>query len=114
MLQEKNYQEQLLEWVGLVLIDSSRIRSNDKTDPFICRYHLPEAFEDNDTTKDTSVVHLRWRGLMSSRFIREVIQTVISDIPDTWFILGSKGFEGQVSFCLSTRDDVLGWDIAST
>src|ERR1700743_701564 len=53
-LREQMYQEQLLEWVGLTLIKSKRILEDDKVDPYICRYHLPEAFDEVEDTKTES------------------------------------------------------------
>jgi len=109
--QDQVYQEELLEWIGLILIDSSRIQSSDTTDPFICRYQLPEAFKSDYEAEDCTIVHLRWNGFMSSPFIRAVVRTVTSDTVKSWCILGSKGLERQTRFTLCTQDHALAWDI---
>jgi ribonuclease P/MRP protein subunit RPP40 len=105
------YQEQLLEWIGLILIDSLRIQRDDQIDPYLCRYELPEAFEATISTKVENLTHLRWHGLVPSRFLREVLQILEPGLNNEWFVIGSKGFEGKTCFALAKGQDVLYWNL---
>lgn len=113
-LREQLYQEQLLEWIGLVLIKSSRVRAKEDVDAYLCRYTLPEAFEPKAQNYETTVTHLRWQGLIPARFIREllaVVEPLLDEHGKRWCAIGSKSIEGRT--CLSVRKgrDVISWDI---
>jgi ribonucleases P/MRP protein subunit RPP40 len=106
------YQEQLLEWIGLVLINSPRIQKDDQVDPYICRYQLPEAFMPNEDTKDENLVHLRWQGLISPQFLREVLKVLESELGSRWFVIGSKGLEGRTCFTTIQGQNVISWNMS--
>lgn len=104
---------ELLEWLGLVAADSSRVREGDDVDPLFCRYQVPEFDVDcpaptsgdgvlqsqADPTSSmavTDLVRIRWHGFMSSRFVSNIFTTAIKTIPDTeWFALSAQSFDGH-------------------
>jgi ribonuclease P/MRP protein subunit RPP40 len=105
------YQEQLLEWIGLVLIKSERIKIDDKVDPYICRYQFPEAFEETADTKAENLTHLRWHGLIPPRLIRELLNVLESELKKGWFAMGSKSLEGRTCFVVAADQTVISWDM---
>ncbi|KAF2401239.1 hypothetical protein EJ06DRAFT_508758 [Trichodelitschia bisporula] len=77
------YAEQLLEWLGLVLIHSPRVQEGDDIDPVLCRYTLPETYleavESGEVGSEKwgrkrggnsdALVHMRWRGLAGTKWM---------------------------------------------
>ena len=110
-LREQMYQEQLLEWIGLVLIKSTRIQRDDKVDPYICRYQFPEAFEETRDTKAENLTHLRWHGLIPPKLVREIINVLESELNKGWFVIGSKSLEGRTCFAVAEGLTVISWDM---
>jgi ribonucleases P/MRP protein subunit RPP40 len=110
------YEEQLLEWLGLVLLKSPRIALHDNVDPYLCRYELPEAAEskENNNSPDTSqkLHHLQWKGLISSRFVTTLLLEMKKDLEKGWFGLNVSAF-GGVSYTLLCLEgsEALFWDI---
>ncbi|KAL9053464.1 MAG: hypothetical protein Q9162_004767 [Coniocarpon cinnabarinum] len=59
--------EEILEYLGLLVLDSPRVNTNDHVDPYICRYEPPGADEvDEDTIPGRvgTVTRLRWTGFV--------------------------------------------------
>jgi ribonuclease P/MRP protein subunit RPP40 len=110
-LREQLYEEQLLEWIGLALIKSARIRTDDDVDPYLCRYQLPEAFDESEMEVE-NFTHFRWRGLVPARFVKEVLSLLEPLSDQGWFVIGSKGLEGRTCLALTKGRDVISWDIA--
>ena len=111
-LREQIYQEQLLEWIALVLIDSPRVHTRHQVDPYLCRYQLPEAFVRQDSSTESNLVHIRWYGLIPPRFLREALSVLEEKVESEWFVMGSKGFEGRTVFAITKGSDVISWDLA--
>ena len=114
-IKDSLYEEQLLEWLGLVSLDSTRVSKSDTIDSYLCKYSPPEAFESNglDGTAQ-EVVHLRWHGFGSAVFVRHVwliLRAAAKERDGTWFSLGGKTFEGT-SFTTLCHDgqSVLLWE----
>lgn len=113
-IQDPLYEEQLLEWLGLVTLNSSRINISDNADSYICKYAPPEAVEDDDNDAVFAVKHLRWHGFASSTFIRHlwlILRAGTKDQDKLWFSLGGKTFAGT-SFTVLCHDgqSVLLWE----
>ncbi|KAN0088373.1 Ribonuclease P 40kDa (Rpp40) subunit domain containing protein [Tylopilus felleus] len=66
--------EALFEWIGMACLGAQRLRANDRVDPYVAVYDVPEPASIGD------VVHVRWKGLMDSRFVQSVIDTAISTL----------------------------------
>ncbi|KAF9530390.1 ribonuclease P 40kDa subunit-domain-containing protein [Crepidotus variabilis] len=60
----------LFEWVGMVCLGAQRLYANDRVDPYIALYDPPAPNRVGD------VVHLRWRGLVSSEFVKHVLDVI--------------------------------------
>ncbi|KAE9979322.1 hypothetical protein EG328_000967 [Venturia inaequalis] len=107
------YEEELLEWIGLAALDSPRISRKDDIDRFYCRYDLPEAFseEHQADTNPQNLVHLRWHGFASAKFVREIWLVAKAAGAQEWFAMSASTFEDQsyTIFCPGDRD-VLLWE----
>lgn len=57
------------EWLGLVSIDSPRIRADDSIDPYLSRYEVPNREE----CKVSDLVKVTWRGLVPPAWIIKLL-----------------------------------------
>jgi ribonuclease P/MRP protein subunit RPP40 len=110
------YEEQLLEWLGLITLNSPRVIQSDSIDSYLCRYVPPEAFdpEDKFAPKPQSLVHLRWHGFASSIFVRHlwlILRTALREKGGAWISLGASTFEGTgfTTLCYDGKN-VLVWE----
>lgn len=92
------YEEQLLEWIGLVVLDSSRVIQSDEVDSYLCRYAPPETYEpaDDDTIRSDDLVHLKWHGFMPATYVRYLwlqLRTAMTEETTHWFSLTANTFE---------------------
>lgn len=55
------------EWLGMVAIDADRINANDKVDPYLSTYQVPDPID-----RSLKVVKLRWRGMIPAEFIHKM------------------------------------------
>jgi ribonucleases P/MRP protein subunit RPP40 len=112
VISDPTYQEQLLEWLGLVFIDSPRIRADDDIDPYLCRYQLPESLGNGyQDTEPRELVHVRWQGLLTSQFVTELLLLSRRSGGKNWMALAANDFEGTAYtvMCLDERE-VLSWE----
>ena len=58
----------ILEWLGLVSLQSPRIQSHDKIDPYLSRYSVPEA----DSAQRASIVTVKWNGFLPGNWVRRL------------------------------------------
>ena len=54
------------EWLGLVSLQSPRIREDDEIDPYLSRYSVP----DLESAEPANLVTLRWSGFIPSHWIK--------------------------------------------
>jgi ribonuclease P/MRP protein subunit RPP40 len=109
------YEEELLEWIGLATMDSPRIGNKDDIDRFLCRYELPEAFSAEDQADATpqTLIHLRWHGFASPKFVREIWLVAKAAWGKNWFAMSASTFEDETYTVLCPGDrDVLLWECA--
>ena len=59
----------IIEWLGLVGLSSTRVQSNDNVDPLLCRWAFPEGTSENTTT----IRVLRWQGMVDSGWITQLL-----------------------------------------
>jgi ribonuclease P/MRP protein subunit RPP40 len=109
---DPTYEEQLLEWIGMVTLDSPRIRP-DSVDRYLSRYDLPTPFDAEESTSPTpqTLVRLRWHGFASSQFVLRTWLIPKAGLGDHWFALSAAAF-GNTSYtvvCAGGRD-VLLWE----
>lgn len=57
----------------MVSLESPRVSAHDDVDPYLCRYSVP----DLDNAKSTSLVSLKWQGLVPSRWIIELLVALL-------------------------------------
>ena len=57
------------EWLGLVAIDSPRIRADDRIDPYLSRYQVPN----RDECKTSNLVKVSWRGLIPPDWVMKML-----------------------------------------
>jgi len=116
VIADATYEEQLLEWLGLVLLKSPRIEMWDKVDPYLCRYELPEAVESNDSSRYSKeshkLHHFQWRGLNSSGFVAQLLIEMQKHAKQSWFALNIAAFGGASYTLLCLRgSETLVWHI---
>jgi len=102
------YQEQLLEWIGLALINSPRILEADNVDPYLCRYEFPDAYSEGTTPKSVhDIVHVQWRGLIAPKFASAILSEVCQPGQE-WMAYSLSSFEGALhtSFVAGDRESL--------
>lgn len=62
------------EWLGLVSLDSPRVRSDDNIDPYLSRYTLP-ASEQQPTQSD--IVSVQWTGLVPAYWVMKLFISLV-------------------------------------
>ena len=108
------YEEQLLEWLGLMLLNSPRITTNDEIDPYLCRYELPGIQEVRGKREAAvqTLYHLQWKGLVPSSFVLRMLLDTQKASKKEWFALNASTFggSGYSIICRSDRE-ALTWDM---
>ncbi|MCJ1311457.1 hypothetical protein MMC25_005128 [Agyrium rufum] len=95
---------ELLEWLGLVTMESPRVSSSDDIDPFLCRYSVPNS----NLSKATTIVKIAWKGFLPAPWIRCIFVEcciALKAVPGSWFSLSSHAFnteavDGQSGFTI--------------
>lgn len=71
----------LLEYLDLLFLDSPRVQTTDRIDPFLSRYavpDLPEMLESKTASKTAhSIKILTWNGFIPSRWIIRLLCAVM-------------------------------------
>lgn len=62
------------EWLGLVALDSPRVRSGDDIDSYLSRYSLPA--NDQQPTQ-TDIVSVRWTGFIPASWIMKLFISLL-------------------------------------
>lgn len=97
---EDEYAEALIEWLGLIWIDSPRLNQGDDIDPFLCRYQSPqrpgpERDDGGAVTKSTKIVHMRWHGFVNQKFMKEMFSAIehVLTGDQSWIAINVCGFK---------------------
>ncbi|OCL01504.1 hypothetical protein AOQ84DRAFT_306556 [Glonium stellatum] len=99
----------LLEWLGLVSLDSPRIRAHDSIDPYLSRYQVPELGESDPVARN--LVRMRWYGFIPPNFIRDVYIRARKVVGEEWFAMNVSCFHGQAYSLLNHgAKDTLSWE----
>jgi ribonucleases P/MRP protein subunit RPP40 len=109
-LEDADFQSQLLEFLGLAMIHSPRVKAKDDIDPALCVYRLP-SFGGDSTVQD--LVHVRYRGLLPASFIRRISSMARQEAQakDLWWASRVTTFDGNAWTQLQTDDRCLEWDM---
>ncbi|KAH7110834.1 ribonuclease P 40kDa subunit-domain-containing protein [Dendryphion nanum] len=70
---------ELLECLDMLALDSPRMHVDDRVDPFVSRYEVPVFETANGTFREPvarEMMRVRWRGLISPQFARQVFLVV--------------------------------------
>ena len=59
----------ILEWLGMVALESPRLGEADKIDPFLARYAIPGG---KDDAQVGDVVRIRWRGFIRVEWVEKM------------------------------------------
>lgn len=57
------------EWLGLVALQSPRLRVDDEIDPYLSRYSVP----DRDSAVVSNVVVLQWSGFIPALWVKGLL-----------------------------------------
>ncbi|KAF2094476.1 hypothetical protein NA57DRAFT_46429 [Rhizodiscina lignyota] len=96
-----DHAEELFEWLGLVVLNSPRIRAGDEIDPFLCRYEVPRLIGANDIPIEqengpTSVVKLRWHSFASTKAVLDIFLLALRAANTSgWIAVNVSGFDGR-------------------
>ncbi|TKA76893.1 hypothetical protein B0A49_01298 [Cryomyces minteri] len=104
---------ELLEWLGLVMIDSPRVRIDDNIDPYLSRYALPgfdSPGEEDSTTVAKELVRLRWHGFIPPKFITRLFVLLKKAAGEEWFVMNVGGFKGEAYTILKTGNQTSTWE----
>ncbi|KAL0953968.1 hypothetical protein HGRIS_005128 [Hohenbuehelia grisea] len=64
--------DEIFEWVGMASLGSQRLYADDRVDPYIAVYEAPSP------SRTASVTRVRWKGLLGSTFMQQVLDVAIS------------------------------------
>ena len=65
---DKAWISELHEWLSLVSLQSPRIKANDSTDPYLCRY-IDSSY---DAPQVCDLVSIKWTGFLPALWIRSL------------------------------------------
>ena len=74
----------VVEWLGLVALESPRIQAKDMVDPYLSRWTFPEGTSEHATP----VRALRWEGMIDSGWVTQLLITCMY-VPSDPFSLHS-------------------------
>ncbi|KAI9045678.1 ribonuclease P protein subunit p40 [Aspergillus affinis] len=83
---------ELSEWLALTTLQTSLVSANDGTDPYLCRYSVPDA----EDAKTTDLVSLRWHGFASPKWVTQLFIALLREIghkaptSSAWFALSAS------------------------
>jgi ribonuclease P/MRP protein subunit RPP40 len=132
-LYEQDESLDMLEYLNLLSLESPRLKAKDSVDPAISRYEVPD-FGPGRTTRD--MVCVRWRGLLTPAFVRDVFLGTTSTVYKSrgktngtsnedvdgdvdmgtaeakWFALSAQGFGGHHSWTVMQFEnrETLTWE----
>ncbi len=92
----EDYAIETHEWLSLIQLESPRVDSEDRIDPYLSRYSVP-----GDDATNASLVKITWRGFLSSSWAHKTfVQTLLAAPQDSWFVCSVAGFgEGSLGEC---------------
>ncbi|KAF4631130.1 hypothetical protein G7Y89_g7002 [Cudoniella acicularis] len=113
----EDFATELHEWLALVLLESPRVKSDDKIDPFISRYVPP-----GDSMSSATLVKVTWQGLLTPLWAHRKFVDVLLSIPrESWFAYSvvsfGEGWTGGSKNCTILRvpdapNEYVLWEIA--
>ncbi|PLB46750.1 hypothetical protein P170DRAFT_511434 [Aspergillus steynii IBT 23096] len=89
---------ELSEWLAMVTLQSSLVSSHDDTDPYLCRYSVPDA----EDAESSDLVSLRWHGFASPKWVMQLFITLLQEIgryapaSSAWFALSASALGRDV------------------
>ncbi|KAL0261049.1 hypothetical protein SLS55_004743 [Diplodia seriata] len=118
---DPEYSAEVLEWFGMVSLESPRINGDDDIDSFLSRYEVPMPYRsdgDADPPAVERLTRLRWRGLIPPAFLLRLWMIARRGIVGgsvgaqrTWMAMSVAGFEGETYTMLGIGSrDVLSWE----
>jgi ribonucleases P/MRP protein subunit RPP40 len=112
---EDDYEDsaELLEWVTLVTAESPRTQQNDRIDPYLSRYEVPQFQQDEGTEPSTLVQHLtkyRWHGFIPATFAYKVMLAALKASGKDWVAFSAVSFHGTTYTVLKEDDHAFIWE----
>lgn len=104
---------ELLEWLSLVANQSPRVQSDDKIDPYLSRYRVPDGpiGKDGGPIPNTErLAILRWHGFVPASFVSKILLAALRASADGWFAISATSFSGEAYTILKTGDRTLTWE----
>jgi ribonucleases P/MRP protein subunit RPP40 len=112
-LEDPDYAAELLEWIGLANLRSSRICATDTMDPYLSRYTVPQlpnpdGLETGLQTRNVAV--LQWRGLATAEFVMKLWIRVRRQVGKEFFSMSVSGFNDEGYSIVNQGREVLTWE----
>jgi ribonucleases P/MRP protein subunit RPP40 len=85
---------EMYEWLGLAIMKSPRIRSDDDIDPYLSRYQVPEFGQSisNESGLKENIIIMRWHGLIDPDFVVQQFLQAYKAGKRTWFAISAASF----------------------
>lgn len=100
---------EIVEWIGMLMLGSERVKKGDKIDSYLSRYAPPAARStDASTHEDHSVSLNHWQGFIHAHFVRGVLIELLEEhrrIP--WFALTMHAFDNRSYTILKTDQEII-------
>lgn len=81
------------EWLSLIRLRSPRVEPNDKTDPYLSRYCLPEGSEG-----EVALCKVTWQGFLSPTWVRALLIDILGGCDSaSWFSLSASCFSKNIT-----------------
>ena len=114
-LGEDDYIEamEVLEWLTLAFQDSPRLRADDRIDPYLCRYQVPNWSAEADVPgqlSSTNLVAIRWHGLVTANFALRIFLAGLRASKNGWIAVNASAFDGNTYTSLITNGRSLTWE----
>ncbi|KAK4999082.1 hypothetical protein LTR66_001799 [Elasticomyces elasticus] len=111
----------LAEWLGLAILASPRIAADDKIDPYLSRYALPDLIgrDNNNNNNSTAnpphtvedLIRLTWHGFATAPFVSSLFTTAVkASVGEAWFALSVSGFRDEAYLVLKTGRTAMVWE----
>lgn len=103
---DTTYTSDLLEYLSLLALGSSRLQATDSIDPFLSRYTVP-SLESTDNMSTGDVVRLRYRGFIPTAYLIRLFILMTKGLDGmkdgkAWGVIQAHGFGGEVVTVLRT------------
>ncbi|XXG98058.1 tRNA ligase [Hypoxylon texense] len=117
-LELEEFATDIYEWLSLLRLESPRVNTEDKIDPYLSGYSVPGDGEDSQSHR---LCRISWQGFIPPNWIQQTLADAIHALPSkSWFSLSAtsfaRGITGDSADCTilippNSLGDYFLWDI---